>query len=72
MEEIFTNISEGTRQGAKLVFDGALKIGNPLKTLEMLNEYTKSCLTDEERDFIRFYFNLRMEQMLNDSNNVER
>ena len=72
MKEIFTNISNEIKQGAELVFNGALNTHDPIKMLEILNEYTNACSNEEEQDFIRFYFNLRMEQMFNDSNNVKR
>ena len=69
MEEIFVNISNKTKQGAELIFNSALKTQNPQKMLKILQEYTDSCQNEEERNFIRFYFKFRMEQMLNDSNN---
>lgn len=71
MEEIFINISNEIKQGAKLVFDAALKTQNPITMIKILDEYTKNCLNEEEQDFVRFYFNLRMEQIFNDSNNVK-
>ncbi len=71
MKEIFANISTETKSGAELIFKSALKAQNPEKMLKILNEYTNS-FSGEEQDFIRFYFNLRMEQMFNESNNVER
>lgn len=71
MKEIFANISTETKLGAELIFKSALKAQNPKKMLKILNEYTNS-FSGEEQDFIRFYFNLRMEQMFNESNNVER
>lgn len=71
MEEIFTNISDEIKQGAELVFDAALKTQNPIKMVRILDEYTKNCLNEEEQEFVRFYFNLRTEQIFNDSNNVK-
>jgi hypothetical protein len=60
MKEIFANISTETKSGAELIFKSALKAQNPEKMLKILNEYTNS-FSGEEQDFIRFYFNLRME-----------
>jgi len=60
MKEIFANISTETKLGAELIFESALKAQNPKKMLKILNEYTNS-FSGEEQDFIRFYFNLRME-----------
>lgn len=71
MEEIFTNIPDEVKQGAELVFNAALKTQNPIKIVRILDEYTKNCLNEEEQEFVRFYFNLRMEQIFNDSNNVK-
>jgi hypothetical protein len=33
--------------------------------VKILNDYTNTCIDEEERDFVNFYFNMRMEQMLN-------
>ena len=72
MKEIFTNISNEIKQGAELVFNGALNTHDPIKMLEILNEYTNACENEDEKEFVSFYFRLKMEQMLNDSDNAER
>ena len=72
MVEIFANIPERVKQGAELIFNAALKTHDAIKMTTMLNDYVNNCIDEEEREFINFYFNLRMEQMLNESNNVKR
>jgi hypothetical protein len=34
-----------------------------------MESYIASCENEEEKEFIRFYFNMRMEQLLNEGNN---
>jgi len=36
----------------------------------ILNNYVNNCPNEEERTFVHFYFNLRMEELINASNNV--
>lgn len=72
MVEIFSNIPEQVKQGAELIFNAALKTHDAIQMTTMLNDYVNNCIDEEEREFINFYFNLRMEQMLNESNNVKR
>jgi len=39
----------------------AMRQKNLLSATRMLNDYTNTCFNDEEKDFINFYFNVRME-----------
>ncbi len=72
MIEIFPNIPQEVRNSAAMMFDLASMQHNPLKMVQMLNEYTNTCENEEEIEFLRFYFNLRMEQMKNESDNDKR
>lgn len=72
MIEIFEDISEEIRQTVEIIFNKALETKNAVKMVEILDNYTNNCKTDREKEFSRFYFNLRMEQMFNESNNAER
>jgi hypothetical protein len=66
MYELFPNIPEAARKNAEFMFDMALRQKNLLSTIKVLNEYTNTCASDEEKEFVEFYFNMRMEQMLNE------
>ena len=66
MQELFPNIPETVRKNAEFIFDMALRQKNLLSTIKVLNEYTNTCASDEEKEFVEFYFNMRMEQMLNE------
>lgn len=66
MQELFPNIPEVVRKNAEFIFDMALRQKNLLSTIKVLNEYTNTCASDEEKEFVEFYFNMRMEQMLNE------
>lgn len=69
MIEIFPNVSEQTRQFAKYWVDLALKQPKPIDGLKMVSDFSDSCFTEEEKNFVDFYFYMRMEQLKNESNN---
>lgn len=64
MIEIFTNISDDVKQKAEIMWKMALGQPNPVKAAELLNaltEYYRKRWTEEEVDFLRFYFQTQME-----------
>ena len=70
MVEIFTDISDTTKAGAEMIFNIASQL-NPTKMAELLNNYTNVC-PENEQEFVRFYFNMRMRQIMNESDNDKR
>lgn len=81
MTEIFTNISPEVKEGIELIFFHAMSRHNPIEAVKILDDYTNN-LNEEEAEFARFYFNMRLEQLLNErdeksgqleneSNNIE-
>lgn len=72
MTEIFENISDEVKLGAELVFNAAMQSRDAIKMVKMLDDYTNNCATDEDRNFVLFYFNMRMEQIDNESNDNQR
>lgn len=66
MEELFPNIPEQSRKNAEFIVEMALRQKNITSAVKVLNEYTNSCISDEEKEFVEFYFNMKMEQMLNE------
>lgn len=72
MIELFENISEKSRKQAEFIFDMAMLQPNISSTLKVLNDYTDACFNEEEKQFVEFYFNLRMENLLNGNFNDKR
>ena len=73
MEEIFADISEQSKISAELIFNNAIKnYPDPATTVKILDSYVNCCSNEREREFANFYFNMRMRQILNESNNVKR
>ena len=72
MIEIFTDIPNEIKDGAELIFDSALSAHNPAKMVKILNDYVNLFPEEEYREFINFYFNMRMRQILDDNNNNQR
>ena len=71
MIELFANIPERVRKQAKFWVDQVLQEKDMFIAMQMLQDYRKSCLSDEEREFLDFYFNLRVEEQLAHENLVD-
>ena len=69
MVEIFYNIPPHIKELAKNWVDLALRQTNPFEAVKMISNFANSCSTEEERDFVDFYFKLRLERLLNEHNN---
>ena len=72
MEEIFADISEQSKISAELIFNNAIKNYHPATAAKILDNYVNCCPNEREQEFANFYFNMRMRQILDESNNVER
>ena len=67
MTEVFSDISEMVKDIAKTAWSIAMVQKNPVDAAEFLNNvtnYYSNILTEEEVDFLRFYFQLQMEMMM--------
>lgn len=65
MTELFADISDSIKAEVARVWDSAIELP-PIEASEFLNDYTnlfEENHTEEETDFVRFYFNLQMEAM---------
>ena len=68
MTEIFTNISSNVKSTVEAAWNIAAAQKEPAQAVEFLNNFTNyysHLYTDEEMDFIRFYFNMKMEELKN-------
>lgn len=66
MTELFTNVSFDARLIAEMTWDIAATIKNPTEAAEFLSsvtEFYSNKLTEEEVDFLRFYFSMKLEMM---------
>ena len=66
MTEIFKNVSDETKEIAHISWRLALAQKNPLEAAEFLNNvtnYYRNILTEEEVEFLQFYFSMQMEMM---------
>ena len=64
MTEIFADISDDVKQKAEIMWKMALSQPNPVRAAELLNiltEYYRKRWTEEEVDFLQFYFQTQME-----------
>ena len=64
MQEIFENISDQVKEIAEIAWRLAISHNNPIEAAKFLNSVTNyydEVLTEEEIEFLRFYFNMKME-----------
>lgn len=69
MVEIYKDIPEEIRKQTELVANFIFSTLEPEVGLKFMESYISSCQDEEEKEFVRFYFNMRMEQLLNEGNN---
>lgn len=72
MTELYPNISDETRRLTSAAFDLALAQKNAVRGTKVLENYLQTLKSEEEKEFANFYFNLKMEQLVNESNNDKR
>ena len=72
MIEIFEDISQEIKDQASFVFEMALLQPNLLSAVNVLKNYTNTCRNEREKEFVEFYFNMRMENLLNENTNDQR
>ena len=64
MFEIYSDIDESVKKQAKFWFEIAMCQPEAAQTFRMLKEYRDSCDDPYEREFVDFYFKVRMEEIL--------
>lgn len=72
MTEIYSDIPDEVKEGVEFIVNLALLKKNPIATVKMVRDYANTLLSDYEREYVDFYFNLRLEQIRNESNNDNR
>ena len=68
MTELFTNVPVSVKQVITNLIDDWFKNYDIQNCISVVNAILESTDNLEESDFIRFYFNLKMEQMQNADN----
>ena len=65
MIELFPNISTQLRESAEIAWRLASSLP-PVQATKFLEAYTTYNHTEEEQDYLRFYFNIEMEKRENE------
>ena len=68
MTELYSDIPEHIKILTKFWIDLVLKQKNPIDGITIINNYTNSGLSEYQKEYVDFYFNLRMEQLNNENN----
>ena len=71
MIELFTNIPKEIKIQTELVANFIFNNFDPESGLKFIQSYISSCQDEEEQDFARFYFSMRLEQLLNEGKSNE-
>ena len=66
MTEIFEDIPDKVKKQAEFVFNMAMRSSTFLGAVNALKNYTDTCVSDREREFVEFYFKTRIEQFKNE------
>lgn len=66
MTELFANIPRAVRLVTQFWAEVALAQPDMKDTIRMMDEYYNSCTDEEEKEFVNFYFNMRMQQLIGD------
>lgn len=66
MKEIFNNISQRTKEQVRFWVNVALTKENPIDAAKVISNFSKTLKTEEEQNFLDFYFNMRLLQLKED------
>ena len=77
MIELFANVSKKVKDETKFWVDIAMLNPNPQEGAKEILAYQNTLKTEEEKDFVDFYFNMRMlqereDEKLDESNSNQR
>lgn len=72
MTELFTDLPDNVKRQAEQFVDITLMHDDPFEIVNILNEYTQSCQTEEEQEFVEFYVNMRLEELKNENFSFKR
>lgn len=68
MTEIYANVRDRLKDDLEAAWSLVLQQKDPISAVDFLNKATEylttTCISEEEVDFIRFYFNLKMAEMI--------
>ena len=65
MIEIYADIPERVRKQAKFIFDIATVKLDATRAIKILNNYLNTITDEYEREFVMFYFDTRIKELLN-------
>ena len=67
MIEIYADIPQTIKDQAKFWADMALSQKDSFNAAKMMIEYLNSCKNEEEKEFVNFYFKLRIAELNNEN-----
>lgn len=68
MIELFAGLPSNLKIQIQKFIDGILNKYDLIEAVKIIADFSNSCSSEEEQDFIDFYFNMKMEQLKNESN----
>ena len=67
MIELFAGLPNDLKIQIQKFIDGILNKYDLIEAVKIIANFSNSCSSEEEQDFIDFYFNMKMEQLKNES-----
>ena len=69
MVELFTDLPEEIKKKDELIIDYIITNFMPYQHFNFITNFINTCSDKEEQDFIKFYYSLCLERLMNESNN---
>lgn len=71
MTELFENVSEKQKNNIRFMIDLNLLCQDPRETAQRLIDFRKTLMTEEEKEFMDFYFNMRIMEIKGELKNED-
>lgn len=72
MIELFPDVSVTFKKQARFIIEQALYQKDIMASIQMIKEFSDTCINESEKDFIDFYLNLILMETINESNSDQR
>lgn len=72
MIELFPDVSVTFKKQARFIIEQALYQKDIMTSIQMIKEFSDTCINESEKDFIDFYLNLILMETINESNSDQR
>lgn len=72
MIELFPDVSPTFKKYARFIIEQALYQKDILTSIQMIKEFSDTCINESEKDFMDFYLNLILMETVDENNSNQR